>query len=368
MSGIVRSIGQAAAFAIGSAFGGVLGGAIGSTLFGLLVPVGSKPTSSTGPSDTLNEGAEPGTVIPKIYGLYPVKGMLIDCGFNGEGDPAGIVSETKSQKKGGFLGIGGTRVESRKDYLKAAFALAEGPFYVEQIYVDYGDGKGDVIEYDRYNEDDEEMPHPTDDPEGWREFLVSQFDGSADYRPGKGVQLTPQYAPDGTLIAEISQTLRLYPGTEWQEPDTALAEIHGSNVCSYVGMSYAMWNRWYLKGPSIDITYYGRNLVDNSGAIVRERLQVCGVPRECIKITSLNSRIEGCAIAQIEGVRDLIEKLAVLEFHDLMFLDGGFQDASRINPATWVLSPEQLGARLVGESEDAQPSLQWNQKGARELI
>ena len=355
-----------AAYAAGSAIGGPVGGAIGSTLFGLLVPSGAPAVAGTSISDLMREGVEPGTPIKRIYGLMPLKGDLIDCGLDKDGAPAAIVVTTKTKKKGGIFGIGGVKVSTEEGRLRAVFGLCEGPSYVEQMRIDFGEGE--TVVYDRYNPKDSAMPDPQGDPDAWRDFLQSQFDGSAPYRPGSGIQLTPQYAPDGSLIAEISQEVAFYAGTEWQDVDPIAVEWHGSKAVPYRGLAYARFNNYLIKGQSIEVSYLMRNLLDGKTEIIRQSLTECGVPVERVNLSSLSGRIHGCARTQAEAPREMIEKLAALDFHDLMFLDGGFQDVSRLNPATWNLQTSDLGARLLGGTDQAPPPVEWAQKGARELV
>jgi len=362
MSGIARDVGQIAASSINP---------IAGVAFGMLFPP-QQPQNVTRTQDALRDGAEPGTAIKRINGLYKISGELFDCGVDSvSGQPAGLESQLQTKKKASLFGLGGTKVTTELLFLKMADNLGIGPLYVEQVRLDDGATLGEIVVYDRYNSRDSLMPDPVSNPDGWKLFLQSQFNGTAAYRPGKGIQFTPHYAPDGTLISESSATLTLYAGTEWQGVDPALSSIHGDLACAYVGLAYAMWNHYRVYGTSPTRTFVVRSLLDDKVAIIRERFGECGVSRERMRFTSLSGSLAGMLTAQVEAPREACEKIAARDFHDLVFVDGGFRDASRINPATFVLDPLELGARFLGgaatSATDAVSPNDWTQKGAREL-
>lgn len=352
MGGIARTVGQLGAFMVGNMLAGPLGGAVGNTLFGMLFPPPKPMTPGTRLSDLMREGAEIGTPIKEFYGIMSTKGDVIDCGVDKHGVPAGIEEVVKNVKQPGATG-GGAPPE-QKDYtyyLTAAFLLGEGPLWVDQIK--YEDAKGTHVLYDRWK-----AGQPDPKSAEWRTLWNAIASGAQPYITGSGKKklvLTPEYAPNGELIAELSQHLRIYPGTEWQRPDTALQAIHGDKTCPYRGDAYVMVSHFGPIEGSLNFSFMVRSATTGRRQIIRRRLLGCGVAPERIALNSISGDLHGAARTQLEAPREICEKIAASQYHDLLFINGGFHDASRLNPATWQLGPGKLGAHVVSGRGDSEP-------------
>lgn len=364
MSGIIKGALQLGVFAAGKALThSALGGAIASTIFGLLLPQeGAYP--STRLSDLLREGVEVGTPVKTFFGTMPTRGDVFDCGVDKNGVPAGIEEKKKKKKKGGFLGIGGTTVTSYSYYLTAAYMLGEGPLYVERIELETNKGK--KVIFDRRNikpatalptgsfpQGDPQMPEH-DTPE-WNDYWNDVYAGARPYVSPTGATFTLERRADAqdqsTPVAELAQTIRVYHGTELQQPDTKLQIIHGEDCPAYRGSAYVMFNRFPLKDGSTTFNFLVRSPITGRREVIKRRLLACGVPLARIGLNSIEGDLRGAAITQVEPVREMIERLAATQLHDLFYLNGGFRDASRANPTTWRLQPGELGASVSSDSE-----------------
>jgi hypothetical protein len=363
MSGIVRSVGSIAVSSIGLALGGPWGAAAAGIGFELLFPQAVPGKPGTTIPDLFRDGAEYGAAVKQVFGLVPMSGDAIDCGINpNTGDQAAveIVTTNVKQKGGTGKGAGGATAKEETGYLTVALLLAMGPVYVEQMLVTDSSQSGAVY-YDRYNSADSDMPDPQADPDGWRAFLVTQFDGSATYKPGvftnSGITLTPQYAADGSLMAELSQNLRFYAGTEYQVADSTLAAIHGSGAVPYRGQGYVMLNSWGPLNGDTSFEFHVRSLIDGKLQVIRKVILDGGYPENRIKLNSISGKVIGCARAQVEPPRQMAEQIAASAFHDLSVIGPSLHDISRLNPATWVLQPGELGARVIaaGNGQEANP-------------
>jgi hypothetical protein len=342
MAGLTRSLGQLAVFGIGVAIGGPTGGAIANTLFNILVPpVNAYPATRI--DDLLRQGVSIGDTITKHYGVMPGTLGLIDCGYDDKGVAAAIEEVATTKKKGGIFGLGAKKVTTYEYFLTGAFIVGEGIVYVDQITMT--DSDGDKIIYDRWN-DGQPEPRSFEFRDLWK--LIAK--GAHAYITGQGYELTPVF-DGGKMIAEISEELRLYPGTERQQIDSKLAEIHGENAVPYRGTGFVMFNHMKINGtPQFKILARGET--DDIREIIIERFTGVGVPLSRIKIESLSGRIHGMAIAQIENARNAVDKLAALYFCDISFLNGAFRDLSRLNPFTWYLKKGEQGAYVVDDKGD----------------
>lgn len=325
MGGIARSIGAIATTAIGGALGGPLGAAITNTLFNLLVPPAAQQPS-TGLSDLLREGAKYGTPIRVIFGTMPIKGDVIDVGYDKHGRPAGIEVVEKNAKGGG---TGGTPSSGKteKNFLTAAYLLGEGPLIVDRMT--QHDDDGDTVKYDRYGSTDRE----------------------------RGIDMTSEYgAVSGAVVAELSERVNFYRGTEEQSRDTRLQQIHGSKTVPYRGCAYVMFNHYKLSSNT-SFTFLCRNPIDDSRTIIEKRFAAASIPSTRVALSALTGNVEGCAIAQVEPARELCEKIAAVALCDLMFINGAFRAVSRQNPTWWDIADGDLGAHLVsGQSGGGWPS------------
>lgn len=372
MGGIVRIVGQFAAMGVGFLIGGPKGAAIGNTLFNLLIPPETPDAQqSTQLSDLMREGAEIGSPIKKFYGVMPTAGDVIDCGVDASGVPAGI-EETVSTSGGGGGGTGAgvygggskPKTKTYQYHLTAMFLLGEGPLYVLQCKV--VDASGERVAYDRWKSG---MPNPVTDTFAFRDLWKQIIAQEIPYQTGSGIILTPEYE-GGELIAELSQTFRLYPGTERQKADTALEVIHADEgVNNYRGYACVMFNKWGPLDGSTSFKFVVWSPVDGVQEIIIDRFTAAGIPNSRIKLESVQGRIHGAAITQVEQARNLPEKLAATQFCDLLFINGAFRDASRINPAYWTLQQGEIGAYIIkGNGESNYPSkTKINVKNEKEL-
>lgn len=338
MSGIVRNIASIGVYAAGNAIGGPIGGAIASTIFGVLFPSSTGGFDGTRLEDLGREGADFGAPVKVVFGRMPVKADIIDCGLDNQGQPAILREEKTTKKKGGIFGIGGQKVTTYKYKLnRVAYLIAEGEYDLARCKIE--DGDGEKVLFDR--------------------------DASGDAR---GINFTPQIANEVT-VALLSANIKFYCGTEMQEPDAWLVGIHGaSKTPAYRGQCYAVVDGLEVQGQA-SFTWELESVITGKRVIIRQRMAQSGAPLERVRLNSISGNVAGCAIAQVEAARELIEKIASTEFHDLMWLDGGFVDVSRLNPATWVLESGDLGAYVMadGGGGEAPPAVNWQLQSVRNL-
>lgn len=353
MSGIVRTVAQVGAVALGTSIGGPVGGAIGNVLFNLAFPMGSSAsTATTQLSDLMREGADYGSPIKQFFGVMPTKGDVIDCGVDADGVPAGIEEVITEQKVKRGTGKGPKQADTQKEYtyyMTCAFLLGEGPLYVDQMIIE--DASGDHVIYDRYAAGMPTPPSPNATEatlNAWHNYWNAIQAQEAPYVQGTGLKFTPEYE-GGELIAELSQTVRMYPGTERQKKDTALQLIHGEKTCAYRGRSYVMFNRYGPLDGSTSVRFIVRNPVTGRREIIIKRLGDAGVSTSRILLNSIGGTVYGAAVTQVEPARNLCESIAASTFHDLIFINGAFRDASRLNPATWTIPKGKLGAYILNK-------------------
>ena len=333
MGGTLRTIGQLAVGGLGYAIGGPLGFAVANTVFGLAFPVDNGQVQRFG--DTNLQGSQIGTFIPQIYGqMGKVQGNIIDCSRDGDGNPAGILIKVKKEKVGGKGGAGAQTQKVEVGYLTAAYLLGEGPLYVDRIVKI--DGADEKTIYDRYG-------------------------SSAKKRGG---DFTAEFADDGTLISEVSDKIRMYFGTEYQEADTVLQSIHTA-MPAYRGVCYVVFNQYEIPTQPT-FQFYVRSPLTGREEIIVKKFNDAGIPETRHDLHNIWGYNNGAWITSRTAARPLCEALAKLCYTDFVSANGIICDASKAYPYTWTIPKAQMGAHLADQAPPDAISIEM--KGEEEFI
>lgn len=352
MAGALRTIGQVVAGGIGYALGGPLGFAVANTIFGAIFPPSSGQVRRFG--DTNLQGSQVGTFIPQIYGqMGKVQGNVIDCSRDKEGKPAGILIKVKKQKVGGKGGIGAQTQKVEVGYLTAAYMLGEGPLYVDKIVKI--DGSDEKAIYDRYATADEAITTTLDGG-----ILVS---ATAKARR-RGGTFTAEYADDGTLISEVSSKIRMYFGTEYQQPDTVLQSIH-DDCPAYRGLCYVVFNQYEIPTQPT-FHFYVRSPLTGREEIIVKKFEDAAISETRRDFRNIWGHVNGAWVTTRTGSRSLCEALAKLCYTEFVPANGNICDASKVYPYTWVIPKAQMGAHLA--DHDPPEVVTIEMKGEEEFI
>ena len=368
MGGILRTVGQVAVGALGYAVGGPIGFAVANLIYGGLFPAESGQVRRFG--DTNLEGSRIGAFIPEFYGqMGKVHGNVIDCGYDKDGKPAGIMIRTEKKKVGG-KGGGGQTIEEEVGYLTAAYLIGAGPLYIDKIVTDTSDGE--TVVFDRFATSGDKglleniAPGLTKNPITsifpWvvnkpfnesvltmpLEAVVNKF-----YNKKRGGDYTQEYAPDGSLVAEYGPKLNMYFGTEYQEPDPILQQFHGAMLPAYRGVTYVVFNQFKIENNNPNFQFWVRSPIDNRVEIIRTRLLRTGIPESRMDIKSVWGSVAGAWVTAREPARTLCESIASQCFTDFVFTGTAVKDSSKYSARETTLAKSEMGAHTGDQHVDA---------------
>ena len=390
MSDSLRNVGSIAAgiagFAIGASLGNpALGFALGTAAFNLAFPPRVPETAQGSSSNPAERSTAVDTPIISGYGRFMrVGGECIRCAKDNRGVRSGIKIETRSEKAGGG-GSGkdkGKKNQVKKDYsyLLATFALSEAAF-IEKIVERSNSKNNDRVIVDNTSNNfagewRESGFYRVDDvvKRGNNYYeCISEHYGFLNTRPGDGedsglywvgaIKPTDQlefqrvYGPvSGDLIAMLSEKVRLYFGSEEQPIDSAEQTWYQEGVSADRGICKVVFNGYGPLEASTTFDFYLRNPITKKREIITHRLERAGIPGSRIYLRSIpeNAEVYGWTVTGREPARNLAEKVAATEQHDLhfmpvatdadVFMGCAFTDISRKEPTIVVLNEDELGA------------------------
>jgi hypothetical protein len=299
-------------FFTAGAFSGV-GFGIGMSIGGLFLAPKSKRSNQAPNIDGTQVPFFGTEVLGTVGNITP---HVIQCGRDKQGNPAGVMIVSQSEDGGAGCGAGGS-FEGDKYYITLSLFLASthntGPVFIDEIGVEEG-GQARLL-FNRYGTTEKE----------------------------RGFELVPQFK-NGELIAEVSEGLRLYPGSALQMPDTAMQELWGNEVSANRLSAYCVLNKVEFSSvPTFKFTL--RNSLTGRREIIRRRLLASGVPPERIRLTKISGNINGAAITSPTSAREVAERLAMPVFCQLLFNGEQIVDADAANPDIIDVDEAQLGAR-----------------------
>ena len=313
-----------------------------------------------------------GTALWQTYGVHVERtsGDLIRCAKDQAGMRSGITVQTVKQSGSGKRGSGKVPKpsgggEAEKSYLSASFALCAGLTYIDRI-IEMNGKDGEKVIYDRYSElgdiydakiaalnqkiFDERAANNSN------ETLISQWEQERDdliedKNQAKGMVFTPVYGPvSGDLIAELSETVRMYYGSEEQPTDSAEASWYDDGVSADRGITKIVFSNYGPLESGTTFKFVLRNGYTTLRSVVEHRLKLANIPDSRIHLNSISNF--GTPISWFvpdrQPARNLAEQVAAVDFHDLHFLATAqgcvFTDMSRSAPAYVTLTDAELGA------------------------
>lgn len=335
MANTLRSVGSIVAGYLGSLLGpasfGPIGAAIGMVLYNVIVPVKQQDTGGLGKGKSDSKTTAVDTALFQVFGRVERSGgECIRCAKDNDGVRSGIRVRTTSKKSGGSGGLpggggGGATVEE-KQYLNATFALCEGPTFIDKV-IESSDKLGERVIFDRTGTGDEEI-------------TMTDVLG----------------AVSGDLVGQISETLRIYFGTEEQPIDSAEEEWYEDGVSADRGITKVVFNDYGPLEAGTTFRFWLRNDLTNRREIIEARLLRAGVPASRIDLRSIPEDLEsyGWWCESVEPARQLAEEVAAFSIHDLHFMpvadaDGEFvgmvfTDIARANPRYLTVADDAMGA------------------------
>lgn len=319
MADTLRNVGSILVGYAGFALGGPLGAAVATVLFNVIVPAKSL-------GGDLGKGGD-GTANTEIgQGIYQVfgRGMreggdFLRCPLDNEGLRSGIAIRTTTSG-GGSGKVGGPKVTTEKQFLRASFGICEGYTVIDK-FIEVSTKLGEVVKFDR-------------------------FGGIA----GE-VEVTPVYgAVTGQLVADLSETVRFYYGSEEQPVDSAEAAWYGGDVSADRGLVKVVFNDYGPLEAGTTFRFWLRNTLTGRRSIMEARLTRAGIPSSRIDLVSIPANLNdyGWYVEGPEPARDLAEQVAATSYHDLHFMATArgmvFTDISRVNPRFIYISSDEQGA------------------------
>lgn len=387
MADSVRNVAQLAVGGLAFAVGGPLAFAVSQVAFNFLVPPKAPKTAKGARTLQQEKNTAVGTAIFEVYGKWEREGGdLIRCAKDRDGVRSGILVITKEEKQGGSggsgLSTGAQKVSKDYQYLQASFALCAGPARVDRV-IEVNGTDGEKVVYlrgDTYNNRGgwrDNTDYEVDDTvtKNNKRYLCKEAhhssynldpgDDSDDSEPTKNwrtywtrigdkkslLDFVPiRSALSGEEIGLMSETLRLYYGTEEQPTDSAEMSWYDDGVSADRGICKAVFNKY---GPLESGTTFKFLLSAGTGnrrEIIRSRMQRAGVPASRIDLRSIpaDAADYGWAVEGREAARTLCENVAAMAFHDLHFMATAngmcFTDVSQSNPTVFVVPDALLGA------------------------
>ena len=328
---------QARQLAFGVA-GGLIGGlftagTFSATGFAIGSALGA-PKQKSKVADLKTQVAETGTVLPDLCGgdisdpLHPgqtleggvkLAGVVIDCG------PYGGIEKVHHDSGGGgtggrMFGLGG---DGDDQFLDCAIGFCRGddehPYFLKTLWAD------DKKVLDR---------KATRGQDGYQ-------------------QLTPIYATiDGQirLIAEVNDTLGIYYGTSFQDPDPKVALWHPNNRApAYTFTCYVRISHFDVQPFGHIPTFYGlwQNGVVNRSDQCKFFLARGGCDPSRIDTSAIPGQSRGWVKTQLGGARDIAELVAARSFCRLVEVDGMIRAVDLTNPVSWQLEWSELRCHIV---------------------